>query len=136
MIKRITILILFLISSFVLSQKLFYEPFIVPRLAEWQEVPVLWWIGAFAAEFAICVAAALWTRSTREWLSFCLFGALAITTTQWIFGFLNLPGHHKVIEGGIDHFLLQLFIITVLLTGAVGIIRIVRFGYKYMATAS
>ena len=108
----------------------------MPRLGEWKEVPVLWWIGAFAAELAVCVIVALVARSTREWLLFCLLGALFVTIIQWIQGFLNQPGHHKAIEGGIVHFVIQFLVLSVLLTGAVGLIRLICLGFKSRASTS
>ena len=134
--KRLTVLVLLLGTAFVLSQELFYEPFIVPRLGEWKEVPVLWWIAAFAADLAVCVIAALVARSNREWLLFCLLGALFLTIIQWIQGFLNQPGHLKTIEGGIIHFVMQFLILSVLLTGTVALVRLICLGFKSRASTS
>lgn len=133
MTTRLTALVLLLGVSVVLSQELYYEPLVVPRLAEWKEVPVLWWVAAFAPEFAASVAAALLSRSTKEWLLFCLLGGLLVTTLKWGAGVFNQPGHIKAIEGGIVHFALQFLSLTVLLFGAVGAVRLIRLGFQSRA---
>lgn len=129
--KRMTgraILFPFLLGvAFVLSQEFLYEPFVVPRLAGWKEVPILWLVLIFAPEAAVCVAAALMARSRKEWVLFSLAGALVITTLQWLAAALNEPGHLKMIEGGPDHFVLQFLILSVLLLGVVAAIRTLRF---------
>ena len=133
---RLAVLMFLLGLSFVLTQEFFYEPYIVPRLAEWNEVPYLWWVGAFAPEFAVCVAAGLVSRSTKEWLVFCLLGGLVITTLQWVAGLLNQPGHFKAVEGGIAHFAHQYAILTTLLLGVVGVLRLIRLGFRARGSAS
>ena len=136
MIARLTVLVFLLGLSFVLSQELLYEPYIVPRLATWNEVPYLLWVGTLAPEFAVCVAAALISRSTKEWLSFCFLGGLVITALQWVAGLLNQPGHIKAIEGGIVNFVLQYAILTVLLLITVGVMRLIRYSFRSRGTVS
>ncbi|MFH2043596.1 MAG: hypothetical protein ABIK92_00435 [Pseudomonadota bacterium] len=128
--KRLTLLIILLGTAFVISQELFYEPFIVPRLSGWKEVPVLWWIGAFSAEILVCIIVALVSHSTKEWLLFCLYGGLFITTIQWVQGFFLQPGHLKATEGGIVHFGTQFIILSALLACFVGLVRLICFRFK------
>src|SRR5881409_2732557 len=130
---RPLILALSLGAAFVTTQEVFYEPFIVPRLAGWHQVPLLWWAAAFAPEAGVCVAAALLARRARDWLAFCILGALVVTSLQWLAGLLNAPGHLKVIEGGIVHFGLQFLGLSILLFGCVGTVRLVRFGVRSYA---
>jgi hypothetical protein len=113
--------------AFVLSQEFLYEPFVVPRLSAWKEVPTLWWVLILAPEAAVCIAAALMARSRKEWILFCVAGALVVTTLQWLAAALNQPGHLKLIEGGPEHFVLQFLILSVLLLGVIATIRTLRF---------
>lgn len=127
MTRRLILFPFLLGVAFVLSQELLYEPFVVPRLAGWQEVPTLWWVLILTPEAAVCVAAALMARSGKEWVLFCVTGALVVTTLQWLAATLNQPGHLKVAEGGPVHFVLQFLILSVLLFGVVAAIRTLRF---------
>src|SRR2546422_11647919 len=113
------VLALLLGVAFVSTQELFYEPVIVPRLAGWHQVPLLWWVAALAPEAAVCLVAALLARRAREWLAFCILGALVITSLQWLAGLLNQPGHLKVIEGGVVHFAFQFLVLSLLPLGCV-----------------
>ena len=113
--------------AFVVSLKLLYEPLVVPRLSGWQEVPTLWVVLIFSPLAAVCVAAALKARSTKEWVLFSLAGALVVTTLQWLATALNQPAHLKMIEGGRAQLVLQFLILSVLLFGVVAAIRTVRF---------
>jgi hypothetical protein len=113
--------------AFVVGLKFLYEPFVVPRLAGWQEVPILWVVLTLAPAAAVCVAAALKARSIKEWVLFSVAGALVITTLQWLAAALNQPAHHKMIEGGPEQFVLQFLVLSVLLLGVLATIRTVRF---------
>ncbi len=127
---RPIVLALLLGVAFVSSQELVYEPFIVPRLAGWHHVPLLWWVAALAPEAAVCLLAALLARRAQEWFTFCILGALVVTSLQWVAGVLDQPGHLKVIEGGILYFAFQFLVLSVLLLGCVAAVRLVRFGVK------
>jgi len=127
MIRRLILFPCLLGLAFVLSQEFFYEPFVVPRLSGWKEAPILLWVAAFAPEAIVCVAAALMAQSRKEWLLFCVAGALVVTTLQWLAASLSEPGHLKAIEGGPVHFVLQFLILSALLFGAVATIRAARF---------
>ena len=127
---RAILLALLLGATFVGTQELFYDPFIVPRLARWQQVPLLWWGAAFVPEVGVAVVAALLAQRAREWVVFCMLGALVVTSLQWLAGLLNEPGHHKVVEGGIVHFGVQFLVLSILLLACVGTIRLVRFGVR------
>lgn len=133
---RLPILVSLLVLSYFGSQKFFYEPFVVPRLATWQEVPFIYWVISFIPALIICAIAALKCRSSKEWILFCLLGGLALTSFLWILGYLNQPGTHKVIEGGIYHFMFQYFILTVLLFIAVGVFRLIKYVFRVRASAS
>jgi hypothetical protein len=113
--------------AFVVSLKLLYEPLVVPRLSGWQEVPTLWVVLICSPLAAVCVAAALKARSTKEWVLFSVAGAVVITTLQRLAAALNQPAHHKMIEGGPEQFVLQFLILSVLLLAVVAAIRTVRF---------
>ena len=126
MLRSLIVFPLFLGVAFVLSQELIYEPLIVPRLSTWKEIPVYWWVAAFAPEVIVCLAAALMTKPAKEWLSFCASGALVITTVQWVAGLLNQPGHSKVIEGGPLHFAVQLITVGALIFVFVASVRLAR----------
>ena len=133
---RLSISLLSLGLAFVLSQHLFYEPFIVPRLTSWHAVPVYWWGLAFIPEVAVCVVVALISRTTKEWGLFCLLGALVVTTLQWVEAVLHRPGTHKLIEGGVGHFVFQGFILFILLFCTVGLVRVIRYVSRYQKPAS
>jgi hypothetical protein len=132
---RPILLALLLGVVFVSTQELFYEPFIVPRLAGWHQVPLLWWVAAFAPEIGVCVVAAVLARRAREWLVFCVLGAFVVTSVQWLLGLLDEPGHLKAVEGGTVHFGLRFLVLSVLLFGCVGTARLVRFGMRSYAAA-
>src|SRR5438046_2061253 len=89
-----------LAAASLVSQKLVYEPFVVPQLASWQAIPWPWWFAIFGPEFVVCAAVVAWARGITDVLLFCLFGALFVEGLLWIAELLNQPGHYKTIEGG------------------------------------
>jgi hypothetical protein len=81
-------LVLLLGLSYIAAQHLYYEPVIVPKLREWNEIPSIYWTGVFALEVMICIAVIVMAKSAREWILFCLIGSFVIVTIQWTEGFL------------------------------------------------
>jgi hypothetical protein len=112
------------------SQKLIYEPFVVPQLASWQAIPWSWWFTIFAPEFAVCAAAVAWARGINEVLLFCLFGALLVEALLWIADLLNQPGHYKTIEGGAMQFIVHYIVVAVLLLIISGSLFLLRMGWR------
>ncbi len=127
---RLFILVLLLGLSYIAAQHLYYEPLIVPKLQERNEIPGIYWTGVFALEVMICIAVIAIAKSAREWILFCLIGGFVIATIQWTEGFLRQPGHLKIIEGGVEHFALQYGILVTLLFAFVGGGRLLRRLYS------
>jgi hypothetical protein len=135
MIRRLILFSVLLGLAYVLSDEFLYEPFVVPRLSAWKEVPILWWVVTVAPEASVCVAAALMARSRKEWVLFSIFGALMVTTLQWRAALQNESGYLKMFEGGPLHFVLQFMLLTVLLFGTVATIRAIRFAVQRLHTS-
>jgi hypothetical protein len=115
--------------AFVVTQKLVYEPFVVPRLAQWQEIPWQWWLAISLPELAICLASALVARNLYEIAGFAVVGAILVACLQWLANVLNQPGHFKTIEGGPVHFAIHALVLTVLLFTVVGSFYALRLGW-------
>jgi hypothetical protein len=112
------------------SQKLVYEPFLVPQLASWQAIPWSWWIAIFAPELAVCAAAVAFARGINEVLWFCLLGALLVEGLLWIADLLSQPGHYKTIEGGPIQFVVHYLVVAVLLLIISGSLFLLRMGWR------
>lgn len=117
-------------GSFWASQALIYEPFIVPTLSTSNAVPLAWWAAVLAPEIIVCVIATMTFRQITQGVLFCLLGGLVITASQFLAGLLNQPGHLKAIEGGLLHFGVQLFVVTLLVATVVSLTALVRLGVQ------
>ncbi len=124
MIKRILLLIFCFQISFLLVREIIYNIFLVPRLASWQELNILWEIVIWAPMFAVCVTAGVLAQKTKEWLLFCLLSSLTLTTLLWVEGVLNQPSNINAAEGGPIHFFLHFFIGFLLTFVSVGAVRL------------
>ena len=114
--------------AFWLSQTLIYEPFVVPHLADWKAIPIVWWVAVFVPEAAVCISAVWAFRHIRDAIVFCVLGGFILTTCQFLAGMLSRSAHHKAIEGGLLHFGIQFFVVTLLVAGVVGLVSLVRIG--------
>jgi hypothetical protein len=134
--RRAIVMAFLLGVAFVLGQTLIYEPYIVPRLGTWHEVPWQWWLAALAPEFAVILAASWIIRGFSQAAVFCVSGALCVVSLQWIAGSLSMPSTAKLIEGGFVHFAIQFLALTVLVSAAVMISMFARIVVRRAIGAS
>ena len=78
MLMRLGIAVIALGIAYALTQHLFYEPVIMPRLGTWNRVPIYLWLLAFVPEVIVCATVGVYARSSREWMAFALGGAFLI----------------------------------------------------------
>jgi len=116
MLIRLCVYVSVLVASYLATRHFYYEAILVPKLSDWTQVPVVYWVGAIALESLVCIVVVVFAKSTKEWVLYCVYGGIAVATIQWTEAILHRPGSAKLIEGGILHFVLHsAFLILVLL---------------------
>jgi hypothetical protein len=84
---------LLLVLSMNISPRFIYEPWVVPHLAQFQSVPVLWWVVVYLPQFLVCCLAGLVLRHWSEAAVFSCVGALLLTCVALYLQSEHRPGY-------------------------------------------
>lgn len=91
----LAITIVSVVLSLLLGQQVVYQGLIVPRLPEYQSVPVWWWLGVVGPYYLVCFIVG---SKLRTWSEFFIYSIAAMLVSQ-IYDFtaasLHQPGYLK-----------------------------------------
>ncbi len=91
----IVVSIIAIVLATYISDQLLYKLLIIPRLAEWKQIPFPWWVIRYLPfVLTICVVSSR-IRSFKEFVALSIFVTLASSVYNQIAAWLNFPGHHK-----------------------------------------
>lgn len=96
--------------ALVLGYQIIYRTLIVPRLPNWNRVPLVWWILALLPVIAVCVIAGTKVKSFLEVCVLSLTGALCGNIYGYFVAVTNQPGLKKslAIEAPVEYWTLDL----------------------------
>jgi hypothetical protein len=109
---RLSVAIVCLVLAEVVSLKLLYEPFIVPRFQETAHPSQWLFLLSMLPIFLVCLAFGFRAASWLEVVLFVLLGALATTGFQLLAAAMHQPAHGKFAEGPLEFWVSYLAIVT------------------------
>jgi hypothetical protein len=81
--------IVLLVLSLLLGQQIIYQGLIVPRLPQYQSVPMWWWLGVVGPYYLVCF---LVGSKLRAWFEFFIY-SIAATLVSQIYDFTAASLH-------------------------------------------
>lgn len=112
--RRALTWLLLLILAEICSYKGIYESFIAPNLRGHATVPYWWWLIAISSMLVTLILAGCFIPTWFLAVCYSVGGAITTTSLQWLAALWHQPGLHKLIEGGLMHFLVQFLAVTIL----------------------
>lgn len=82
-------------TALFLGDQLIYKLLVVPKLGNWDHVPIVWWLAIFSPVILVFVIAGSKVRSVFELFIFSIIGGLSSTIFGYFVAATNQPGHKK-----------------------------------------